>query len=185
MGCDASLYPGVSNRNVKSLRKGGLIISHQLNTYSMSLGAASCSLQYVWHWSLADISLHPGLYLSDILNRVFYRSCVKPVLIFSSPRGHKWSDCLAGIWRGQSSWYLTFLPTGPSRLSTVAGPQDSGSRMNWTLKHSAPRWQCRGFIRHIKHAGMWNWLLHLTGKANDVWKVHLATGRCQWKWIID
>lgn len=53
---------------------------------------ASSRLWFVWHFELG-------------LSRILF-------WYFSSPPGHRWSDCLAGIWCGQRSWYLTFLPTG-------------------------------------------------------------------------
>lgn len=137
----------------------------------------------VWSAARRTVPLISGLYLSDILNRVFYRSCAPPVLIFLlTSGGHKWSDCLVGIWRGRSSWFLTFLPPGPSRLSNC-GPAlalwqpDELKLLNIPL----PADSAGVFIGPIKHAGMWNWLSHLTGKANDVWKVYLDTRRHQWK----
>lgn len=140
--------------NAKSFQKATLIAyfsSVKQISCSRHTGIAVSSLRALdtdtdWHltasWHIFVWHLH----------WVFYWSSIYTLLIFSPPRGHKLSDCLADIWRGLSSWYLTFLPTGPSWLPTAAWPWYTSS-MNWTLKYSTPSWQRWDFIRHIKHAG--------------------------------
>lgn len=153
--CDASVYPGVLNKSVKSFGKEGI-------TRSLS--------------GVTVDPLQASRFISAYICLTFWiGSFTDPVLIFSSPQGHKLSDCLAGICRGQSSWYLTFLPTSPAWLSAVAWPRDSGRNMNWTLKYSAPCWQWQSFMRHKTNRDV-----RLTAAFDRDNKWCMGSTCCQW-----
>ena len=141
--------------------------------------------------SLNDISLHPAIYC------IYLTFCPGPFtdpacslfLIFSSPRGPKLSDCLADIWRGPSGWYLTFLTTGPSWLSTIAQLQHRSSIMNWTLNYSTRVDRANIILDLYKACGAVKlifliWLREQMVKGSYTWIQGCAMGVNYWLWKL-